>query len=114
MLELQLFLGEIFTVEETSFYVEVKPGPFLSSLAAGQDRVPARGRVLTSSHEGKAEEGLSSHFSSISGIHSSRWARKLEGCFIREARALGTKKNPGVPHSQVQELSALYSGSSEQ
>lgn len=37
-----------------------------------------------------------------------------EGCFIREARALGTKENPGAPRSQVQELSALYSGSSEQ
>lgn len=90
--------GKIIPVEETGFHVEFKPEKSFSSLAAGLGRVPARARVLTSSDEGKAKEGLCSYCSTHLRVlsHFGRWVRRLEDCFTRNVHAMGTEENPAA------------------
>lgn len=61
--------GEISTVEETGFYVEVKPGWSLSSLAADLGRIPARGRVSPPLMRAEPRRGSGLTSPSISGFY---------------------------------------------
>lgn len=106
-------------VEETGFYVEVKSGRSLWSLAASLGRIPAGGMVLTSSDEGGAEKGLTNVSIQLRILpHSSRQA-DLRTASLGIHMPWAPRKTPGVPravksHFQEQEMSAFYSGSSEQ
>lgn len=115
-----MLAGKIVMVDEMGFYVEVKSGGSIWSLATSLSRGPARGMVLTSSDDGGAEKGLSSNISIQLRIppHSSRQA-DLRTASLGIHMSWAPRKTPGVPravksHFQEKVMSVFYSGSSEQ